>query len=81
MQKQAEHRPYRHSDVVGQSVVPQSFSSSGRRHDVDDQGVAAYGHHSEGKTVNDTKNDKQGQYGGSHVSGKNQRKDEVSQQV
>ena len=58
MQKQTEHGADRHGNVIGQSVVTQSFSPSGRRHDVDNQRVSSYRNHTERKSVHNAEDNK-----------------------
>lgn len=81
VQEKASHRSHRHGHVVGQSVVAQSFSAARRGHDVDDNGIAAYGDHAERQTVEDAEQDEQGKGAGHYVASEDGRKDEVGHQV
>ncbi len=81
MQEESDHRSYRHGQVVGQTVVAQSFAPAGRGHDVYHDGVASHGHHPERYAVYDAEHDEQGKEARHHVAGEDGDEDEVGEQV
>ena len=81
MQEESDHRSYRHGQVVGQTVVAQSFTPAGRGHDVYHDGVASHGHHPERYAVYDAEHDEQGKEARHHVAGEDGDEDEVGEQV
>ena len=81
MQEQSRHRPDGHGDVVGQPVISQPFATTGRGHDVNDNGISAYRDHPERKAMDDAEQDKEAQGARQHVSAEHGRKEEVCQQV
>ena len=68
-----------HGDVVGQSVVTQSFTAARGGHNVDDDGVAAYGNHAERYAVDNTEEDEQGKCTCYQITCKHGSKDEIGQ--
>lgn len=81
VQEQSCHGADGHGDVVGQAVVAQSFAATRGGHDVDDDGIAAYGDHAERYAVDDAEDDEQGERACYEVSGKHGGEDEIGQQI
>ena len=77
MQEQSRHWADGHGDVVGQSVVSQSFTSSGGGHDVDDNGVSAHRYHSEREAMNDAAQDEDGKCPCQHISAEHHCKEKI----
>ena len=81
MKEKSCHRTDGHGDVVGQTVISQSFSSTGRGHDVDDNGVSAYSDHPERKAMDDAEQNEQSEGAGQHVTTEHGGKKKIGQQI
>ena len=81
MQEKARHGADGHGNVVGQSVISQSFAAARRGHNVDDHRIATYRHHAERHAVDDAQGDEEGQGAGQQIAAEDRREDEVGQQI
>ena len=81
MHKQTNHRSETHCHVVCQSVVTDSFSSSRRRQNINDQCVSGNSNHSECNTMDDTQCNEQCYGGGKNISPKHSNKHKISNKI